>query len=179
VWLLNFGITYAPESVYKEDVKLQDTLTTDFSNNLKFPNSVGFGMSYQRWEKLTIGFDVEFQDWSSASSDNEPLNNFTKIAVGASWIPDFDDVNSYFQRVRYSVGFNRTNLPYVVNDQGLTDFGINFGVSLPVSGYSSIDLAFKWGRLGETGNGLIKENYFKVVLGATINDRWFIKRRYD
>jgi len=40
-------------------------------------------------------------------------------------------------------------------------------------------MAFKIGQLGETNNGLIKETYFKVVLGATINDRWFIKRKYD
>ena len=91
----------------------------------------------------------------------------------------YDNVSSFWKRAKYSAGFNYHKLPYIVNNQALIDFGINFGASLPVNGYSSLDLAFKWGQLGETTNGLIKETYYKVVLGATINDRWFIKRKYD
>ena len=79
------------------------------------------------------------------------------------------------------IGWVSTTLetPYVVNDITINDFGINFGASLPVSGFSSIDLAAKFGRLGTTDNGLIKESYYQIVIGATINDRWFIKRKYD
>jgi len=139
----------------------------------------GIGFSYQKLNNFTIGIDFESQGWSDVAIQGDSFGNFSKIAVGIDWIPDYDDVNSYFQRARYSFGVNRTRLPYIVNTQSLTDFGINFGASLPVSGFSSLDLAFKVGRLGESGNGLVRENYFKIVIGATINDRWFIKRRYD
>jgi hypothetical protein len=42
-----------------------------------------------------------------------------------------------------------------------------------------MDIGFKYGVRGTLDNELIRENYFQIVLGATINDRWFIKRRYD
>ncbi|MEM7296976.1 MAG: hypothetical protein AAF391_01785 [Bacteroidota bacterium] len=188
---LNFGLTYSPKSQLNgtselELVRLsnaggelesQEVSTSDITQ--KLPQTLGFGLSYQKPSHYTIGFDIEVQQWSNVGSATEPYNNLSKIAFGATWIPDYDNVSSYLKRTKYSIGFNRTRLPYIVNDQALTDFGINFGATLPVSGFSSIDLAFKWGQLGEISNGLIKENYFKIVLGATINDRWFIKRRYD
>jgi hypothetical protein len=66
-----------------------------------------------------------------------------------------------------------------VNDTEINDFGINFGASFPTGGYSSMDASFKIGSRGTTDNNLIRENYMQFVIGATINDRWFIKRRYD
>lgn len=186
---LDFGMIYTPKSVLSgsselllrrisstgTEIESQEVSNSSFDQDL--PLGVGFGASYQKVNHYTIGFDFESQQWSNI--ENENYNNFTKIAFGLSWIPDYDNVNSYIKRVKYFAGFNRTQLPYIVNNQSLTDFGINFGASLPVSGFSSLDLAFKWGQLGETSNGLIKENYYKIVLGATINDRWFIKRKYD
>ena len=77
------------------------------------------------------------------------------------------------------MGLSMRQLPYLENNTEINDFGINFGVSFPVSGYSSLDAAFKYGFRGTTDNNLIQERYFQVVIGATINDRWFIKRRYD
>ena len=99
-----------------------------------------------------MGVDLEVQQWSDVGTDADPFNNFSKLAAGISWVPDFDNVSSYFKRAKYSIGFNRTRLPYIVNDQALTDFGINFGASLPVSGFSSVDLGVKWGQLGFLSN---------------------------
>lgn len=187
----NFGLIYAPRSDFKGTSELTlirlagsgrelDTQEISISDiNKEIPRTMGFGLSYQRINSLTIGFDIETQDWSSLETSPNPFNNYLKMALGVEWIPDHDNVNSYFKRAKYQMGLNRTQIPYIVNDQTLTDFGINFGASLPVSGFSTLDLAFKWGVLGNVDNGLIKENYYKIVLGATINDRWFIKRKYD
>lgn len=187
----NFGLIYAPRSDFKGTSELTlirlagsgrelDTQEISISDiNKEIPRTMGFGLSYQRINSLTIGFDIETQDWSSLETSPNPFNNYLKMALGLEWIPDHDNVNSYFKRAKYQMGLNRTQIPYIVNDQTLTDFGINFGASLPVSGFSTLDLAFKWGVLGNVDNGLIKENYYKIVLGATINDRWFIKRKYD
>ncbi|MEM6643204.1 MAG: hypothetical protein AAF616_09515 [Bacteroidota bacterium] len=186
----NFGATYSPStdfngtsrlslSTISSGSEINEREVSNTSIDRKLPQTFGLGASYQKINNITIGLDWELQEWKNVARPNDAFDNFSKIALGIDWIPDFDDVNSYFQRARYAFGVNRTRLPYVVNGQSLTDFGINFGASFPVSGFSSVDVAFKIGQLGESGNGLIRENYFKVVLGATINDRWFIKRRYD
>jgi len=188
---LNFGLTYTPKSPINGTSELslirlstsgQEIETVEVgSQSIQFdlPSALGLGVSYQKLNVYTIGIDVENHTWSNAGAPGQQYNNAFKIALGGAWTPDYDNVNSYWMRTRYSLGFNYQKLPYIVKNQALTDFGINFGASLPVSGFSSMDLAFKWGQLGESTNGLIKETYFKIVLGATINDRWFIKRKYD
>ncbi|MEO9482670.1 MAG: hypothetical protein ABJG47_04465 [Ekhidna sp.] len=189
--MLNFGATFSPKSPMNGQSELslnrlsnsgRELENIDIgTENIRFdlPSTIGFGMSYEKLNQYKLGFDIESHQWSSAGSDLEEYNNSFKFALGFEWVPDYDNVNSYFKRAKYFAGFNYQKLPYIVNNQALIDFGINFGASLPVSGYSSLDLAFKWGQLGESTNGLIKETYFKVVLGATVNDRWFIKRKYD
>ncbi len=188
---LNFGAIYSPNSGINGSSEFSLTRLSNAGRELEtvplgnsdiefsLPTTFGFGMSYEKLNMYKIGFDIESQGWSSAGGTNEEYNNSFKVAVGAEYTPEFDDVNSYWRRIKYSAGFNYQRLPYIVNNQSLTDFGINFGASLPVSGFSSLDLAFKWGQLGESSNGLIKETYYKIVIGATINDRWFIKRKYD
>lgn len=188
---LNYGLTFSFNSALNGQstlnlIRLSDTgieietVEVDSSPiDFTLPGTIGIGVSYQWINKYMFGLDIETERWSGAGKPSEVYNNAFKISVGGRWTPDFDNVNSYFKRMSYSIGFNYNRLPYIVNNQSLTDFGINFGASLPVSGFSSLDLAFKYGQLGESSNGLIKETYYKVVIGATINDRWFIKRKYD
>ncbi|MEO9872743.1 hypothetical protein [Ekhidna sp.] len=188
---LNFGLTYSAKSSLSGNSDLSLTRLSSAGGEIEtvevssesitfdLPQTLGFGMSYEKVDLYKIGVDYETQAWNGAGDESEDFNNSYKLSMGISWIPDYDNVNSYWKRTRYSAGFNYQRLPYIVNNRSLTDFGINFGASLPVSGFSSLDLAFKWGQLGESSNGLIKETYYKVVIGATINDRWFIKRKYD
>lgn len=189
--VVNFGLIYSFESVLNgrntlelnrlsnlgTTLESQEVRTSD--SDFDLPQTFGFGVSIQKPNTYIIGLDIETQAWENSSDENTTFRNQNKISLGASWTPDFNNVNSYFKRATYRLGFNYLEIPYVVNDQNINDFGINFGVSLPVSGLSSIDLAFKFGQLGTTDNGLIRESYYRVVLGATINDRWFIKRKYD
>ncbi|MEQ9402015.1 MAG: hypothetical protein RIM99_00405 [Cyclobacteriaceae bacterium] len=154
----------------------------EISNSAKeftLPQTFGFGISYQEANSFLIGVDFESHGWEDASNETNTFRNQTKLVVGGEWTPDFNNVNSYFKRATYRLGFNYLQTPYIVNNESINDFGINFGASLPVSGFSSVDLAVKFGQLGTTNNGLIKESYYRIVIGATINDRWFIKRRYD
>lgn len=188
---LNFGATYSPKSSLNGTSELSlirltntggeiETVSVGESNiDFKLPQLLGFGVSYEKLNMLMVGFDIETQQWNKTGEVNNQYNNAIKMALGVEWVPDYNNVNSYFKRAKYSAGVNYSKLPYIVNNQALTDFGINFGASLPVSGFSSLELAFKWGQLGESSNGLIKETYYKIVIGATINDRWFIKRKYD
>jgi hypothetical protein len=67
----------------------------------------------------------------------------------------------------------------LVNNQQINDLGVSFGLSLPVSLASSLDMAFKVGQNGTLANDLIRERYFKITIGATVNDRWFVRRKYD
>jgi len=67
----------------------------------------------------------------------------------------------------------------VLNNQPIEDFGITFGLGLPVGGVSKINIAVELGQLGTLDGGLIKENYTNIMLGFSLSDIWFIKRKYD
>lgn len=189
--VMNFGLIFSNKSTLvgsntRELSRLSGSgaviETVEVSNSdreFTLPSTLGFGLSYSKLNHYLIGLDVETQGWENSSTANNPFQNQTKLVIGGRWTPDYDNVNSYFKRATYRLGFNYTKTPYVVSDQSINDFGINFGASFPVSGFSTLDLGLKFGQLGTTTNGLIRESYYRIVLGATLNDRWFIKRVYD
>lgn len=144
------------------------------------PAALGVGLSYEKVNILQVGVDAQYKSWSNPNGANaDILRNTMSLNVGAHFTPDYKSISSYLKRVNYRIGASFQQLPYLVNQTEINDFGVNFGASFPVSGLSSVDSAVKLGVRGTTDNQLIRETYFQFVFGMTINDRWFIKRRYD
>jgi hypothetical protein len=57
---------------------------------------------------------------------------------------------------------------------------LTFGMGLPVPrSLTSFNVAFEIGTMGTIKNNLVKENYFNISISMSINDRWFVKRRYQ
>lgn len=159
----------------------QQEISSGIRANFELPVSLGFGMSYEVLSKYKVGFDLRTRRWSETNSENgnEVLRNTRSISIGTEYTPDYENVSSYLARSKYRLGINYNESPYIINNRKINDFGINFGIALPMISASSLDLGFKYGIRGTTKDNLIRENYFQFVLGATINDRWFQKRRYD
>ena len=42
-----------------------------------------------------------------------------------------------------------------------------------------INLAFELGKRGNLSKTLIKERYLKFIVGSSINNIWYIKRKFD
>ncbi len=158
---------------------LQEQELSTSSTSFDLPTSFGIGVSYEKLNKFLIGADLDFRQWNNSNEGAVNYVDAMTVALGGELTPDIQSVSNYFKRARYRFGLNFKELPYLVESTQINDFGINFGISLPVSGFSSLETAFKYGWRGTTDNNLIRESYFQVVLGATINDQWFIKRKYD
>jgi len=68
----------------------------------------------------------------------------------------------------------------IVNNAEINDFGITFGVGLPLGrSLPNINLGFEIGKRGTTEADLIEENYIKINLGFSFNDIWFQKRKIN
>ena len=65
------------------------------------------------------------------------------------------------------------------NNQPLKENGISFGVSLPMAGYSNANIGIEFGKRGSQDNGLIQESYWNLIVGLSLNDIWFIKRKFN
>jgi hypothetical protein len=69
-----------------------------------------------------------------------------------------------------------------INSSDINEFGISFGLGLPIgrrSGFSNANLGFEYGQRGTQDAGLIRETFFNFSLGLSLNDTWFIKRKYN
>ncbi|HBK83209.1 MAG TPA: hypothetical protein DDZ41_06370, partial [Flavobacterium sp.] len=77
-------------------------------------------------------------------------------------------------------GFRYQNTGIILNSKPINDYGITFGLGLPVGGkFSSLNFGFEYGKRGTAKNNLIEDNYFGINIGLSLNDLWFEKRKYD
>ncbi|MFM9837443.1 MAG: hypothetical protein ACKVOQ_04220 [Cyclobacteriaceae bacterium] len=161
-----------------------DSTTTinNVPSTIVLPQSYGAGISFGRVNHWVAGADVTFLDYAQFRGFNgntPPTTMGIHSAVGLEVIPDPTSIGSYLKRMTYRTGVSYDRYPYLVNGNEVKDFGVNFGVSLPVGQLSTIDLALKVGKRGNLAENTIDENYFKLYFGMTFNDRWFIKRKFD
>jgi len=125
---------------------------------------------------------VKWQEWSSYTylGKSDSLKNSLSLSAGGQFRPATNDISSYWKRITYRAGarFNQSYL--YLNNTRINEFGISFGFGLPMKKTrSTLNIAFEAGARGTTQNNLIRENYFRFSLGASIFDRWFLKRKYD
>ncbi len=155
---------------------------------LTIPTKTTLGIGIGEERKWFIGGEYSFQKLSSFSNDFVVVDTFdyqdaSSFALGGFYIPDYTSFTSFFKRVTYRAGMRSVRTGMVVNNQEIDDFGITFGVGLPLasgtSGFSNINLGFEVGKRGTTDANLIKENYFKLSVGLSLNDRWFRKRKIN
>ncbi|WP_146166484.1 hypothetical protein ABZR88_18405 [Mucilaginibacter yixingensis] len=149
------------------------------------PRIQHFGVSYQQDRKFLVGVDYTMGQWSNLSINgvNQGLQNSSSLAFGGQINPNSNAIHSYLAVVDYRFGahFDKTYL--VVNNQTIKQFGVSAGVGLPLarngSSFYKINISGEYGRRGTLSNSLVRENYFNIHIGFTLNDQWFIKYKYD
>ncbi|MFO7933158.1 MAG: hypothetical protein R6U78_03655 [Bacteroidales bacterium] len=155
----------------------QDTI----NNNFIIPPRTALGISLGIPGKLIITGDFIMQDWTGAlTGENYSLTDASSLHLGVEYTPDVEALRGYHKLMSYRVGGYRSNYYLEVNGHQLEDYGITFGVGLPVrSIQSSFNVAFTLGTRGTTEHNLIKENYGIITFNVTLHDLWFRKRRFD
>jgi hypothetical protein len=160
-----------------------DTIEDNTPIKVTLPTKMAVGFSYNYKNKMLLGVDYTVQDWSESKdfgTDQTIYSKREKYVFGAEITPDINSINNYFKRMTYRFGASYTNTPYILGDTQISDFGINFGMSLPVVRFSSLDFGVQLGSRGTLTNNLIQENYFKVYFGVSFNDsRWFLQPKFN
>lgn len=150
---------------------------------VEFPISFGLGISFVKNNELEINADYYHQSWGDAKFFGEKstfLTDLNKFALGAEWIPDKFSIRSFTNRIAYRVGLKYEQTYLIFDNHHINDFGISFGVGLPIyRSKSTINVAAEIGRRGTQKYNLVLENYARLNLSVNLYDLWFIKRRYD
>ncbi len=145
------------------------------------PDRIGVGLALGIPGKLILTGDYYIQDWTgSMSGENYKTTRSSSMHFGAEYTPDAEALRGYHKLMTYRLGGYYSNTYLKVNDYQLDDYGITFGVGLPVRTLkSSINVAFTLGTRGTTEHNLVKENYGIITFNVTLHDLWFRKRRFD
>ncbi|MFV1448671.1 hypothetical protein VBZ51_05970 [Maribacter sp. HS] len=155
------------------------------NTELKIPTTTTLGIGYGEDYKWFVGAEYSFQEMSSfenafLGSANVAYEDASSFAFGAFLTPDHDSFTSYLKRVTYRAGLRLDKTGMLVNDVDINNFGITFGLGLPLGrSFSNLNLGFEFGRRGTTKADLIEESYFKFNVGLSLNDRWFQKRKIN
>ena len=153
-----------------ENTKLPVPKKSIYSIGLEKKNSWFIGAQYEN--KLSSGFENVFLDIRNVS-----YRDANSISFGGYFIPDSSSLVSYWKRVKYRFGIKNDKKSIIVNNLPINQFSLNLGLGLPIAGLSKANLGLEIGKIGN--DDLIKENYFSLRLGLSLNDVWFIKRKYN
>ncbi|TNE58866.1 MAG: hypothetical protein EP344_09620 [Bacteroidetes bacterium] len=169
-----------------------DTLLYDTGRErtITLPAAFGAAVQYVVANKLRVGVQYNYEGWSSFKNEARPndatYRNVSAFSAGIEYTPDYSSYNNYAKRIRLRAGgyyrqdprvVNKDGVDYEFNDIGLT-LGMGFPIVLPRQQTSFINAALEVGKLG--ADSPIKETYFRVTVGFTLNDNsWFYKRRFE
>jgi len=152
---------------------------------VQIPTTATFGVGYGQDKKWFIGAEYSFQELSTFENELTPFSNLVyenaeTFRIGGYYIPEYTSFTSYFKRATYRAGAKVSKSGIVVDNKEINDFGITFGIGLPMGrNLSNINLGFELGKRGTKYGDLVEESYFKVNLGLSLNDKWFIPRKIN
>jgi hypothetical protein len=148
--------------------------------------SFGNGAKKRRW---FVAGEYFTQNWANYTSfgNKEQLSNLQSASLGFSYIPQLaeyetDVSRKYYNFITYKFGVRYSNTRLNINNNQLTEYGINFGLTFPVKPFKRISylhLGAEYNSRGSVNNNLIREDYYRFVLGFTLVDKWFRRYKYD
>ncbi len=199
--MLHVASTYAP-AMDLDSENFREISTVDFSSGtgrtidfreldlsdtqFEFPSKISLGAGLGEQNKWFIGAEYasvgssSYADSFSFRGDNGEYEDASQFSIGGFYIPQYNSFSNYLERVVYRAGFRYDETGLIVNDESINEFGMSFGLGLPVgSNFSNINLGIELGQRGTRDSGLIQENFLRLSVGLSLNDKWFTKRKFN
>ena len=172
---------------------LTDTTSYSLKDAMELPMTYGAGFSYQYAGKLTLAADVSLQKWGSVKfpgtlgGDYQLLSGQLKdrktVNVGVDWLPNpVLQGSKFLERVHYKFGVGYATPYYNIDGKdGPKELSVSAGLSLPImnihNSRSVLSISGQW--VHSSADGFITDNTFRINVGITFNERWFMKWLVD
>jgi hypothetical protein len=182
------GATFSPAENLNGDCTVSDVSTgstsqssdtINISNAFRIPDCFGIGLSLSG-DKYTVGVDASYQMWSNARFFGESTGrDRLKISLGGMYHPEAGS-KKLFRRCSYMAGVYYQQ-PYFSIDgkKGPSEYGVSAGLSLPISNVynnkTKLNISGQFVRVEPAFGGTITENYLRINIGISFNERWFSK----
>lgn len=165
--------------------------TLNCKNAFQLPHTFGVGLTWTYNNALRVGVDYTLQKWSKVyypmindnatayDKQNGLFNDVHKVSLGAEYIPNAEGIH-WRDRVRYRAGVSyATGYTKINNVDGPKDIQASLGVALPiVNRYNNrtyLNLSAQYEHVKPKVAGMVTENYLRLCIGITFNERWFMK----
>lgn len=162
------------------DLNTQGLRETELETSQTTKIGLGFGEN-KKWflgiqHNLTKSANFTNNFFSRSTISYRDAKQWT---VGGFYIPDYASFTSFWERVVYRFGFRTEQMSLIINNLPITETGISFGIGLPLGSLSNANIGFEFIQRGAKQSGLIQETLIAMRIGLSLNDIWFIKRKYN
>jgi len=174
--------SFAGTSVADTAMKKMDEAIT-----IKMPFSYALGVQFFQAEKWMAGLDFTTSNWSQFRINNTKdsvVDRSFKLGVGGEYTPNATSSFKIFQRTTYRLGFYYGRDYVMLQNKAMDYWAFTTGLTVPFHRPTNfqrayVHLGLEVGKRDPGIATLIKENFVRFSVGFTLNDRWFVKRRYE
>ena len=168
------------------DVQTLDELENIVSaQNLKLPAKIAIGTGIGETGKWLLGAEVTLKNKGNLVNSYNSFDNVTyeqskKYSLGGFFVPNSKSFTSYVQRIVYRGGLKYEKTGLIINSQSINDLGFTLGLGLPITGsFSNVNIGFELGKRGTRLANLVQENYANLNVSFSLNDKWFVKTKFN
>ncbi len=167
-----------------------DTRDNPVDAQITLPSQIQFGLSTGKYEKWETSIELRHNNFSTYQLNNEisSLKDKNTIIFGGRIVPNSKALgkSNYWKTVTYNLGGFLGNSGYHINNNESKEFGINFAFGLPMKKFkfqtetfgSSIYLGFGYLNRSNPAEDF-HENFININASIILNDKWFIKRKFQ
>ncbi len=174
---------------------VSDTATYKVENGLILPTTLSGGMMLNLNGKLRLGADYQLQQWGKEAFPEYGVVNgkptYTlkdnyykdrqKFTIGAEYCKN-NQSRRFLDRLRLRAGASYTTPYFNINGQdGPKEISVSAGFGIPLmniwNNRSVLNISGQWVRMD--ASNLLRENIFRINVGITFNERWFMKWKVD
>lgn len=172
-----------------------DTVSYTLKDGLEIPMALGAGLMWKYKDKLKLGSDFTYQKWGSIKHPvYKVVNNVPSYELSDDYYSDRYKVTlggefcnnemsrKFLDRIRFRAGVSYSSSYLRINGQdGPKEIGVSAGFGIPIinnyNNRSILNISGQWGR--SAAKGMLTENTFRINIGVTFNERWFMKWKVD
>ncbi len=183
---LNIGLQVRPPVQLTARIKPSSNSSAINESRLQkltLPSSFNFGAEYNLSKRWATGFDVIYQDWKNGYKiEDENVgkfhDTFYRIGLGVEHTQSEKLFIETIDKLDYRFGVFYSNLNQTSANNPVKEYGVSFGVSLPISRFRSrVDLSAVIGKRGDIKENAYEETFFNFGITICVNETWYIK--YD
>ena len=204
---IGIGHKIGGESTMLRTVLAGDTITKTADKAYQLPMTYSFGAAWKHADKLTLALDATLEQWGECTTPQYnsttgvyaatkgDYSNRLHVNAGVEYIPARYD-RKYLRRINYRAGAYYATPFQKIAMQGATldgpsEIGITAGLGLPISNGitrmsllnpytpSYVNIGVEWARRAPSSSQLITENVFRINIGLTFNENWFMKWKFQ